>query len=292
MSSEIQTHHIHMEGLLVSAATGALRAVLEKLTALVGDEYKRFKRVRREVQSLTDELAAMHSFLLKMSEEENPDPQDKKWMKEVRELSYDMEDSLDEFMLHVDDKSISPEGFIDKFKTFLIKARNRRRIAKAVEDLKVQVKEVGDRNKRYKSKETIMNTSNATMDHRALAIFEHASKLVGIDEPKDELMKWLARKYQGVASEPLEVVQPPKVVSIIGFGGMGKTTLANQVYVELKNQFDFDCWAFVSVSRNLDMMKILRTILSEVSNEPYASTEAGSIQQIIGRITDFLKDKR
>jgi disease resistance protein RPM1 len=151
---------------------------------------------------------------------------------------------------------------------------------------------VGDRNKRYKSNETIMNTSNATMDHRALAIFEDASKLVGIDEPKDELMKWLARKYQGVASEPLEVVEPPKVVSIIGFGGMGKTTLANQVYVELKNQFDFDCWAFVSVSRNPDMMKILRTIHSEVSNEPYASTEAGNIQQIIGRITDFLKDKR
>ncbi|CAD6264312.1 unnamed protein product [Miscanthus lutarioriparius] len=280
-----------MEGLLVSAATGALKPVLEKLTALMGDEYKRFKRVRREVQSLMDELAAMHSFLLKMSEEENPDPQDKNWMKEVRELSYDMEDILDEFMLHVDDKSISPEGFIDKFKTFLIKVRNRRRIAKVVEDLKVQVKEVGDRNKRYKSNETIMNTSNATMDHRALAIFEDASKLVGIDEPKAELMKWLARKYQGVASEPLEV-EPPKVVSIIGFEGMGKTTLANQVYVELKNQFDFDCWAFVSVSRNPDMMKILRTILSDVSNKPYASTEAGSIQQIIGTITDFLKDKR
>lgn len=144
----------------MSAATGALKPVLEKLTALMGDEYKRVKRVRREVQSLMDELAAMHSFLLKMSEEENPDPHDKNWMKEVRELSYDMEDILDEFMLHVDDKSISPEGFIDKFKTFLIKARNHRRIAKVVEDLKVQVKEVGDRNKRYKSNETIMNTSN------------------------------------------------------------------------------------------------------------------------------------
>lgn len=195
-------------------------------------------------------------------------------------------------MLCVDDKSIGPEGFIDKFKTFLIKARNHRQIAKAVEDLKLQVKEVGDRNKRYKSNETIMNTSNATMDRRALAIFENASKLVGMDEPKDELMKWLARKYQGFASEPLEVGEPLKVVSITGFGGMGKTTLANQVYVELKNQFNFDCWAFVSVSRNPDMMQILRTILSEISNTPYSYTEAGSIQQIIGRITDFLKDKR
>lgn len=62
-----------MKGLLVSAATGALKPVLQKLTALMGDEYKHFKRVRHEVESLMDELAAMHSFLLKMSEEENPD---------------------------------------------------------------------------------------------------------------------------------------------------------------------------------------------------------------------------
>ncbi|OEL36815.1 Disease resistance protein RPM1 [Dichanthelium oligosanthes] len=280
-----------MEGLLMSAATGALKPVLEKLTALMGVEYKCFKGARREVQSLTDELAAMHTFLLKMSEEEHPDPQDKAWMKEVRELSYDMEDSLDEFMLRVDDKSVSPEGFIDKFKNFLTKAKTRRKIAKAIEDLKVQAKEVGDRNRRYRSNDTIMNTSNAAVDHRALAIFEDASKLVGIDGPKDELIKWLAREYKCVASEPREVV-PPKVVSIVGFGGMGKTTLANHVYVELKNQFDFDCWAFVSVSRNPDLMKILRTLLSEVSNGPYQYTEAGSIQQLIGRITDFLKDKR
>jgi hypothetical protein len=124
---------------------------------------KRFKRVRREVQSLTAELAAIHAFLLVKSEEENPDAQDKNWMKEVRELSYDMEDTIDEFMLRVDDKSISPEGFVHKFKAFLTRAKNRRRIAKAIEDLKAQVKEVEpwneDRNGRYKSNKTIMNTS-------------------------------------------------------------------------------------------------------------------------------------
>ncbi|CAL5012030.1 unnamed protein product [Urochloa decumbens] len=283
-----------MEGLLVSAATGALKPVLGKLAALMGAEYGRFKRVRREVQSLADELAAMHAFLLKMSEEEHPDPQDKAWMKEVRELSYDMEDSLDEFMLRVDDRSVSPEGFINRFKKFLTEAKTRRRIAKSIEDLKAQAKEVGDRNRRYRSSEiTIVNASNAAVDPRALAIFEDASKLVGINGPRDELVTWLAREYKRKhdASEPLEVV-PLNVVSIVGFGGMGKTTLANQVFVELKNQFKFDCWAFVSVSRNPDLMKVLRTILSEVSNQPYAYTEAGSIQQLIGKITDFLKDKR
>ncbi|CAO2188828.1 unnamed protein product [Urochloa humidicola] len=121
-----------MEGVLVSVATGALKPVLEKLSSLAGDEYKRFKGLRREVRFLTAELTAMHAFLVKMSEDENPDVQDKTWMKEVRELSYDMEDSLDEFRHRIDDKTANPDGLIDKFKSFLSKAKARRRIAKAI----------------------------------------------------------------------------------------------------------------------------------------------------------------
>lgn len=71
---------------------------------------------------------------------------------------------------------------------------------------------------------------------------------------------------------------------------MGKTTLANQVYQELNEQFD--CQAFISVSRNPDMMNILRTILNGVSNQGYANTEAGSIQQVIININKFLTGKR
>jgi len=266
-----------MEAALVSMATGVLKPVIVKLTVLLGNEYKRFKTVRKEIRSLTHELGAMEAFLLKMSEVEDPDPQDKVWMNEVRELSYDMEDAIDDFMQSVGDKDEKPDGFIEKIKSSLGKLgkmKARRRIGKEIQDLKKQIIEVGDRNARYKSRETLSKTVSATVDPRALAIFEHASKLVGIDEPKAELIKLLTDE-DGVASTQQQV----KMVSIVGSGGMGKTTLANQVYQELKVKFK--CKAFISVSRNPDMTNILRTILSEVRCEDYAHTEAGSIQQLM-----------
>jgi len=70
------------------------------------------------------------------------------------------------------------------------------------------------------------------VDPRALTIFEDASKLVGIDEPKTELIKLLA------IDEKCALSEKTKVVSIIGSGGLGKTTLASQIYKELKGQID------------------------------------------------------
>jgi disease resistance protein RPM1 len=273
-----------MPDFLVSAATGALSSVLHKLAALLGDEYKRFKGVRGEVKFLIRELEAMHAFLLKKSEEENPDAQDKAWMKEVRELSYDIEDSLDDFRVRVDDDSAKPDGFIGKCKNLLEKTKARRRIAKAIQGLKVQVKEVSERNARYKQiGETVMN-SKVTVDPRALAIFEDASRLVGIDQPKQEVVSFLTEEDGGISS------QQPKIVSIVGIGGIGKTTLANRGYEELKHQFD--CGAFLSVSRNPDIIRILRTILSEVRCQPFYTTEAASIQQLVMKISEFLQTKR
>ncbi|VAI52073.1 unnamed protein product [Triticum turgidum subsp. durum] len=210
-----------MEAALVSVATGVLKPVIGKLTVLLGNEYKRFKTVRKEIKSLTNELAAMEAFLLKMSEDEDPDVQDKVWMNEVRELSYDMEDAIDDSMQSIGDKDEKPDGFIEKVKNSLGKLgkmKARRRIGKEIQDLKKQIIEVGDRNARYKSRETVSNTRNAAVDPRALAIFEHASKLVGMDEPKAEIIKLLTEEDV----RALEQQQQPKIVSITGPGGMGK----------------------------------------------------------------------
>ncbi|KAF7087330.1 hypothetical protein CFC21_090530 [Triticum aestivum] len=277
-----------MEAALVGVATGALKPVLGKLGTLLAEEYRRFKGVRKEIKSLTHELAAMEAFLLRMSEVEDPDAQDKVWMNEVRELSYDMVDAIDDFMQSVDDEDEKPDGFIEKIKKSLGKLGKlnfRRRSGRDIQDLKKQITEVGDRNARYRTGVAVSNSKNATVDPRALAIFEHDSKLVGIDEPKVEIIKLLTQEDGRTSAE-----EPLKVVSIVGSGGTGKTTLAYQVYQDLKGKFD--CSAFLSVSRNPDMIHIMRTIHSQVSRQEYSKTEAANVQQVIINISNFLADKR
>ncbi|PVH63558.1 hypothetical protein PAHAL_2G055300 [Panicum hallii] len=280
-----------MAALAVSAATGALKPLLEKLATELCRELKRFNGVPDEVRSLTKELGAMEAYLQEMSELEDPDAQDRDCMKEVRELSYDMEDSVDEFLLRVagggEEAADGPGGPIARLKNALVdKPRTRHKIARVIEGLKAQVREMGERNARYRAHETVSKASNAGVDGRALAMFEEASRLIGLDGPRNELVEVSGKTKKSGSAPSL----PAKVLSIVGCGGSGKTTLANQVYRVLKGEFE--CHAFVSVSRNPIMEHVLQNILCQVDDTPHHNIQAWNMQTLIIQINGFLKDKR
>uniref|UniRef100_A0ACD5YY19 Uncharacterized protein n=1 Tax=Avena sativa TaxID=4498 RepID=A0ACD5YY19_AVESA len=177
----------------VTAATGALKPVVAKLAALIGDEG--LKGVHVDIQLLADELSAMDTFLLNMAEAEDPadDVQDKAWMDKVRELSYDMEDSIDDFIIVGGHKYVdNPDhGFVEKMKGQAGKDFKEEIIGflGKVEDLSGAMK--APRQASGDLKEEIVEVTHAAVDPAALAMFELLSKR---DEPaKAELLKLLTQ---------------------------------------------------------------------------------------------------
>ena len=284
----------------MSAAAGVLQPVVEKLTnLLLGEDHKRFEPMRGEIESLTHELDAMMAFLIERSKVEDPDDgQDRLWMKDVRELSYDIEDSLDEFLLHATDRSAEPDGFMEKVRSLVERTKSRHRVAREIGDLKKKAIEAAERNQssyRAGDQPVVSATAtNASIDPRALAMLEDATKLAGIDGPNGELIRLLEEDQTGHDS----VHQQARVVSIVGSGGIGKTALAHQVYQAHNGGFLHR--AFLSVSRNPDIKGILRSVLYQVvSPKDYEAVvkgdhvirEAGA-DQLITKIREYLTDRR
>ena len=70
--------------------------------------------------------------------------------------------------------------------------------------------------------------------------------------------------------------QHGKIVSIVGFGGLGKTTLADVVYKKIRARFD--CSAFVYVSRTPDLKKLYMGLLYDLGKR--------FDEEILGQILD------
>jgi len=268
-----------MAGIAVSASTGVMNSLLSKLSILLSDQYKQLKGVRKDIEFLSRELAHMSVALETLANMEKLEPQTKVCRNMVREMAYDIEDCIDVFMHH-HGRGVDKDGLLDKLSGKISKLRAHYELASKIQELKARVVEQSQSRDRYKIDEAPATSTVPPVDPRVQAMFEDAKRLVGIDGPRDEITQWLME--EGDTSEQL------KVVSIVGFGGLGKTTLANQVYNKIKSEFQ--CTAFVSVSRSPDTPKILKDMLSEVG---YHSMDmADDINKLITALTEHLADKR
>ena len=260
----------------VSASTGVMNSLLGKLTTLMGDEYRKLKGVRNKVASLHEEFNSMNALLVKLAGMDELDVQAKMWRDQVRDMSYDIEDCIDDFMHDLEVKGATT-GFLKKTAERLKKLKVHHQIANKIKGIEDRVLEVHERRIRYKLDEYNPTSSIVHIDPRALAIFADAAGLVGIDTPRDELIELLMDQGQEL-----------KVGSIVGFGGLGKTTLASEVCRKIEGQFT--CHAFVSVSLKPDIPKLLQNLLFKLTEQE--SSPSSSLDDVIRKIREYLLNKR
>jgi len=269
----------------MEVVTGALPSLLPKLADLLVGEYNLQKEVKWGIKFLQTELETMKAALEEMSETpaDKLNRVDKIWARDVKELSYDIEDSIDTFIVRCkgNDRLAEQHGLIRRIigrsLDWLIQPKIRRKIATDIKDIKSRVEEVSKRRDRYKV--TGEAVSPVLVESRLLARYEKTSELVGIDEARDELIKMMMMGGSQASK------QQEKVVSIVGFGGLGKTTLANVVYENLRGQFDWS--AFVAVSQTPNMEILFNNLLYQLDKRNNAG-----INNVIDDLREFLHGKR
>ncbi|OEL30039.1 Disease resistance protein RPM1 [Dichanthelium oligosanthes] len=286
-----------MVGVTASALMGVMNPLLGKLSGLLEKEYNNLKGDSRKIAFLRDELSSMSAALDMVSEQDEANLQIRDWMSQLRELAYDVEDFIEIFMHHLGNDETC-DGFINKIINKINTLKARRHISNQANELKERVLEVNDRRKRYKFDLSASCTKTEAIDPRLSALFEEGERLVGIDSQVEIISKWLI--------DDMDLHPHRTVVSIVGFGGLGKTTLANQVFQKIKRKFS--CTGFVSVSRSPNVNKILNDaflqVLKSSSNTSadqhvdiariYEELGSGALEypQLVNMIRDYLQSRR
>ncbi|XP_052136681.1 disease resistance protein RGA5-like [Oryza glaberrima] len=282
-----------------SALSAVMGPLLSKMQIMVENESAQLREVKRRITSLQAELEAIRQFLPKAPEVD--DPQTKVWMTELRELSYDIEDYVDKLMVNYagSNPGFKPrrgKGLMARTRSLLNRARTNRRIDRELEELKGRVSQVSKQRDRLRLRADPAAAppasdkidGGASVDPRIQALFAEASRFEGMDGPRDELIDLLKEEEE----ESSESAARLKVVSIVGFGGLGKTTLAKQVFGAIGPQFD--CQACVSVTQSYNTRGILTELLRQVQIQEDTIDEEGKWDErdLVNKIRESLQNRR
>ncbi|KAF7025952.1 hypothetical protein CFC21_038096 [Triticum aestivum] len=273
-------------------AMGAIGPLLPKLGELLIGELTLEKQVRKGIKSLVTELTLMHAALRKVAKVPVDQLEEgvKIWAGNIKDLSYQMEEIIDVFKVHVENggKPTNSKNrvkkILKKVKRLFKNGKDLHRISNALEEAVQQAKKLAELRQRYEQE--MRDTSvGASVDPRMMALYTDVTELVGIEETRDELINMLIEGDDWLK-------HPLKTVSIVGFGGLGKTTLAKSAYDQIKGRFD--CYAFISVSQNPDKKKVFQNILYGLDKKKYGHIHSKEWEQnhLIDEIIEFLNGKR
>ncbi|XP_042462167.1 disease resistance protein Pik-2-like [Zingiber officinale] len=258
-----------METMIAMKVVGfSFQFIAGKLERMLAEEAAMLAGVEDDVRYMVDELKSMTSFLKAMSTRHNLDDQLQNWVQEVKEAAYDAEDLIDEFSCHLgsipyDQRRV--KGFFKHFLRSIKSMKARHDIASDLKKLKVHVEEeVRKRHDRYSLLNEATSSGIATSlemagtysDPRIIGHFVEEAQLVGINESRHTLIEWVLDKNRLVLT----------VISLVGFGGLGKTTLAKTVYddpIIVGGHFQPRAW--ISVSQNYNIKELRKKIIRQIS---------------------------
>lgn len=270
----------------VVAGLGLMSHVLEKLSALVEQKYMLMQSLQSDIDSLSAELKAMNSALVEVADRgREPDEVQKLLRAQLRELAYDVEDTIDEFVLRLD-----KSGDGSRLQRLVAKPRElrqKRSLAKRVGKYKARAAELRRRWQRLQFKveddgviDHPVSPENPPR-HEVLEDLMDPGGLIGMDDSRNEVVRLLIGAGVPEAGKLL------KVVSVVGSGGLGKTTLATAVWSSIRSQFD--CSAFVSMSRSAVAAEVLKRLLSQIGEATNGNSDELAL---INHTRECLRTKR
>ncbi|RZS03210.1 hypothetical protein BHM03_00033355 [Ensete ventricosum] len=239
-----------MEAFAMGFAEGVTTSLLGKLGNILAEEAGLLAGVEDEIQYIMEELKSMDSFLAVLSSSLDHNKQVKTWMEQVRDLAYDAEDCVDVFRHHLRrPRHQHPLAGVLLHTVRLLRALKASTGVHATPSELVLLREA-------------QQVSAQVLPPALLTFFEGSASFVKEVGPMG--MDHYKRQIVGRLME--EEDRQLRVISIVGIGGLGKTTLAKMVYQSSAVTGGyFQARAWIEIPRCFKIERLRRNMIRQLT---------------------------
>ncbi|KAJ1691554.1 hypothetical protein LUZ63_015709 [Rhynchospora breviuscula] len=265
-------------------AESAVEFVISKLGDMIVKEAQHLGSVGEKVKWAQTELMDIQCYLKDADSKRcKGDARAENWLNQLRDVAYRIEDATDTFYLEVEDNRQNDPSFLHKLKKLCHKPMEvpiLHKLATELDDIKKVLEGISNSKAVY-SIDPLQDRGKGNtivMPFRRAAYQDvDETEVVGLDADKKKILKLL--RYEETPRRA--------VITIVGTGGLGKTTLAHMVYKSAKADFKYHI--MLSVSEQFSLTDLLRKMLSKLK---YSVPKKQDVGALISELRDLLNSRR
>ncbi|XP_059644330.1 putative disease resistance RPP13-like protein 1 isoform X2 [Cornus florida] len=268
-----------------------IEVLLDKLVSRTVANHARRQGIDRQLKKLEKMLPDIRSVLADAEEKQTTNDRVKSWMEDLSDLAYDLDDLLDDLhtealrleLIMPESQASSSTSSTSKVRKLLIptccttftssstppsSVKLDHNMMSKVEEITTRLEDIEDRKNSLDLKENVGGIkSNKVRERWETTSLVKISDVYGREGDKMAIIELLLRDEAHVS-----------VIPIVGMGGIGKTTLAQLVYDDKLIEGRFHPKAWVCVSDDFDVVRVTKTLLTQVTSQTRNFEDLDSLQ--------------
>ncbi|KAF3946066.1 hypothetical protein CMV_027627 [Castanea mollissima] len=267
---------------MTELASSVAEKVIEKLGSLVYQEISLTRNIASDLQKLKLTMSIVQAVLLDAEEKQMQNRGLTVWLEQLKDVFHDAMDVLDEFECEdLRRQVVKTHGSTSRKVRRFFSSSNplafRNKMGHRVKEIRERLDLIAkDRNQFQLD----VRLDDKRVVHRETHSFVRDCDVIGRDGDKEEIIDLLMHTGDD---------RKVPVISIVGIGGMGKTTLAQWVYNDVRVADNFDSKIWVCVSEDFDVLKLSKEMLRLAGG---VISENMNMDEVQGRLRCILKEKR
>lgn len=270
-----------VEGISESSVTG----ILKSLGSVVAKHISMAWGTKDAMKELKDKLEMIQAVTHDAEQKQVTNHAVKLWLKQLKEVAYDADDVLDEFSYEVMRQNAKVRVLVPSSGLFFYK------MSPKIKDINKRLDDITTRMLKFNLESTdssVEYDQDTEQQDRMTVSFVGDLKIVGRENDRSHIVNILLSSFSSSEnSSPREKIN---VVSIVGMGGLGKTTLAQSVYKHDSIDRNFKTKAWVCISDNFDIYKILEKILE--SSTEKKSPSMSNVSVLVREVQELIAGKK